>query len=331
MKLKDFLFFIIFLSFILSLKAQESNLDSISVEVENITKYPDKITLRVGLTNEANSYEITTPSEDFSVTIAPNQRLRSNISLLFRFIEINIGYTPAFLKFNDDNDEKGKTTFFNIGTRFYYKKWMQNLEWNKTKGFYVDLNDIAPGEPNIIFPDFEVLRIGGNTSYIFNDNFSFRTIFKQNEWQKRSAGSFVPTLSYYYSRISNDSSDKDKFIDITIGPSYFYNWVINKRFIVTSGAHLGVGYSHITSKSNNVTTSMDGLNYQGQVTLGLGYNIPNFFTGVSLNSQSFNHNTDGNNKLSDQHAYVEFHIGYRFDAPKKVLEKMNQLQQKVGL
>ncbi|MCF8713459.1 DUF4421 family protein [Joostella atrarenae] len=331
MKLKYSLLSILFLGLAYGLKAQEKKLDTISTETGNITKYPDKITLRLGLTNDSNSYQLTDPSDDFSITIGPNQRLRSNISLLFRFIEINVGYTPAFLKFNDDDDENGKTTYFNLGTRFYYKKWMQNLEYSKTKGFYVDVSDLNIGEENVIFPDFKVTRIGGNTSYIFNENFSFRTIFKQNEWQKSSAGSFVPTLSYYYSEISNESSSKDKVFDITIGPSYFYNWVINKRFIVTSGLLLGIGYSHTSSKSNNEKTTSDGLNYQADLTLGLGYNIANFFTGININSQSFNHNTDGDYKLSDQHAYAEFHIGYRFNAPKKVLDKMNQLQKKVGL
>ncbi|QLE00965.1 DUF4421 family protein [Galbibacter sp. BG1] len=307
-----------------SVWAQEKDTDSVAKLTGYKIQYPDRITIRMGLTDDFNSYEISDPATNFDILLLPNQELRSNFSLLFRFVEINIGYTPPFLKFNDDNEQKGKTTYFNLGTRFYIKKWMQDFEWTKTQGFYVNLPDNDPQtNDNILFPDFKVTRVGGNTSYIFNENFSFRTIFKQNEWQQLSAGSFVPTLSYFYSRISNGTSAKDKVFDITIGPAYFYNWVLNKRFIITSGALVGIGYSHINPSEGD---SSGGANYQTGLTLGLGYNIAGFFTGINANYRAFYHNTSENYDLKDQHSFLEFHIGYRFKAPKKLIEKTNQLE-----
>ncbi|MCM5662109.1 DUF4421 family protein [Galbibacter mesophilus] len=316
------LFFICLLGF-----SQDQEVDTTASEIVYKKQYPNRITFRVGLTDDFNSYEISNPDTGLDVLLGPNQEIRSTFSLLFRFVEINIGHTPKFIKFNDDNDEKGETSYFHFGTRFYIKKWMQNFEWTKTQGYFVDLRDFGGEQDYLIFPDFKVTRVGGNTAFVFNENFSFRTIFKQNEWQQISAGSFVPTLSYYYSRISNGTPEKDKVFDITVGPAYFYNWVINKQFIVTSGAHAGIGYTTINTYDGNHS---DGVNYQTELTLGLGYNRDGFFTGINANYRAFYHNTSENFDLKDQHSFLEFHIGYRFKAPKIIIDKTNQLEEKVN-
>ncbi|MDG3582759.1 MULTISPECIES: DUF4421 family protein [Galbibacter] len=325
---KRFYCIVLFYTSVCCAYAQEKTPDSSDTNQEKaIITYPNKISFRLALNNDFNSFEIKDPSTGFGATIEPNQELKTNFSVLFRFIELNIGFIPSFLDFNNDNDSKGKTTFFNLGTRFYFKKWMQSLEWSRTKGYYVDLPGI---NENVLFPDFKIFRIGGTTSYIFNDSFSFRAIFKQNEWQRISQGSFVPTLTYFYTEISNgEDSGEDKSFDITIGPSYFYNWVINKRFLVSGGVHGGIGYTNTHSQASHETYS--GINYQADVKLGLGYNIDSFFTGIHYNYRSFYHNTDSSYNLKDQHSFLEFHVGYRFDAPKKWVDKIDKIENKYGL
>ena len=250
-------------------------------------------------------------------------------------MEIDVGYTPTFLKFNHDDEEKGKTKFFNLGTRFYVKQWMQNLELSKTKGYYISAKDFGyPDENNVIFPDLKVFKIGGSTSYIFNPDFSFRAIFKQTEWQQKSSGSFVPTLSYYYTDFKNEGMGKDQYVDVATGPSYFYNWIIANKFLVSAGAFGGIGYSHVRSSGftdGTASSKSDGLNYRTEFTVAIGYNTPKFFTGVNVSINSFYHNVETDFRVDDQQQFFEFHLGYRFGSPKKLERKMDSLQKKVGM
>ena len=93
---------------------------------------------------------------------------------------------------------------------------MQELQYAKTKGFYVDKHDLGVAQ-NLLFSDFNVQKIDGSTSYILNPNFSFRTIFLQSEWQKKSTGNFVPKIRYYFTRLQNNHPGKDHIIDVAVG------------------------------------------------------------------------------------------------------------------
>lgn len=309
--------------------------DSILKKDPNIISYPETITFRLGFSNEFNSFEVADRTSNFEATISPNQQLKSTFSFLFRFLEIEFAYTPTFLKFNHDDAIKGETEFFNMGTRFYVAQWMQNFEITKTKGYYIASKDLGfPEADNVIFPDLKVFKVGGSTSYVFNKDFSFRAIFKQTEWQRRSSGSFVPRLNYYYTEFRDKNRRRDKNLDIAVGPAYFYNWIINRKFLVSVGAYAGIGYSHIRSsgfEANTPNTSFNRVNYQSDFTAALGYNTASFFTGVNVSLKSVYHRLDTDFSIDDQQQFFEFHIGYRLDAPKNILQKAKELERKIGL
>jgi len=286
---------------------------------EYVELYDDYIKARIGFSNSFNSFHIKDKADNLDFTLSPNQRVKSTLTLIYKFIEIDLGYTPEFIRFNKDDDIRGKTTFFNLGTRFYFKNWMQDLQYAKTKGFYVDKDDIGITE-NILFPNFQVQKIGGSTSYIFNKNFSFRAIFLQSEWQKKSAGSFIPSVSYYFTQIKNDGPGKDNSIDVAIGPAYYYNWVLGKQFLVSSGAYGGVGYNYTKTTYNDDTPdeTIDGLSFQTQVRFTLGYNSEKFYTGATASLNSFYYDTDPKTHIQDRQQFFEFYVGYRFKGPEKI-------------
>lgn len=286
---------------------------------EYVELYDDYIKTRIGLSNSFNSFHIKDEADDLDFTLSPNQRVKSTLTLIYKFIEIDLGYTPEFIRFNKDDAIRGKTTFFNLGTRFYFKNWMQDLQYAKTKGFYVDKDDIGITE-NILFPNFQVQKIGGSTSYIFNENFSFRAIFLQSEWQKKSAGSFIPSVSYYFTQIKNDDPGKDNSIDVAIGPAYYYNWIFGKQFLVSAGAYGGVGYNYTkTTYSDDTPDEMiDGISFQTQLRFTLGYNSEKFYTGATASLNSFYYDADPKIHIQDRQQFFEFYVGYRFKGPEKI-------------
>jgi len=284
-----------------------------------ITTYDNYIKLRLGFSNSFNSFHIKDGADHLDFTLSPNQRLRSTFTFIYKFIEIDLGYTPEFIRFNKDDAAKGKTKFYNLGTRFYLGKWMQDIQYTKTKGYYVDKDDIGVTE-NILFPNFAVQKIGGSTSYIFNPNFSFRAIFSQSEWQKKSAGSFVPSLSYYYTQLKNANPSKDNIIDVAIGPAYYYNWVVHQNFLVSAGGYGGVGYNHTKTKYSDGTPDevIDGMSLQTQLRFTIGYNSKKFYAGATASLNSFYYDTDPKVHVQDQQQFFEVYVAYRFKGPDKV-------------
>jgi len=290
-----------------------------------IEKFDDYFSARLSLSNGFQSFDVDDRNSNLRFKITPNQQIRSTATFMFRFIEIDLGYTPSFLKFNKDDDLKGKTKNFTFGTRFYLKKWMQSLQYMSTKGYYIEGRRLGLDD-NVFFSDLKVVKIGGSTSYVFNPNYSFRATYTQNEWQKKSAGSFVPSVNYYYTKISNNDNSADHNIDIAAGPAYYYNLILYDHFLISAGVYGGVGYNSITTKYNDGTPTekSSGISWQAQYRAAVGYNYDQFYTGANINFNSFYYNSGPGIKLADQQHYFEFYVGYRFKAAQKILKKFDE-------
>lgn len=327
-----------FLAFNISICASQ-NLEKDTLTTDNedseyIQHYNNFIAFRVGFNNDFNRFKFKVDPQDSHYYMNPNQRIRTTFSLIFHFVEIDIPFTPGFLKANRDDDTHGKTKFFGLGTRFFLGKWMQHLQWTTTKGFYVDSGELGlPEGDNLIFSDLKVFKIGGSTSYIFNSNYSFRAVSKQREWQKKSAGSFIPTFSYYYSQITNNTPETNDIYNLAIGPAYHYNWVIKDHFMVSGGIYTGIGYNNtgfqFTDDRNDYT--IDGLTFETQFKISLGYNSTRFYMGANASFSSAHYEINPKIKYEDQHQFIEIYFGYRFKAPNKLIKKANEVETKYGI
>lgn len=305
--------------------------DSLST---SIVSYPDDVILRLGASNEFTAFKLTDNELGSDVTLSPNQQIKTSFSLLFRYLSVSLSFTPKFLKFNDDDDKKGKTEFFNLGARIYLGHWMQDFQWSATKGFYLSMPAKNLFESERILPDFKITRIGGSTAYIFNSQFSFPATNQQNEWQKVSSGSFVPRAQYFYTEAKHGDGEKDKYFDVSLGPAYYYNWVIDERFLISGGVFAGIGYSNAYTPAlgkGGKSFTLDAVNYQTRFKVALGYNTRHFFTGVNLNFNSSFHDLDTNYQVDDRYRYFEFHVGYRFKAPETVIKTADKIEGALGL
>lgn len=235
--------------------------DTLVEYLPRIVSFPNYVTLRTGVGTSFNDFGIIDKPTGLKFSVTPNADTRATFSLLYRSLEVDFGFAPGLL-----NSEKGlvesKLLVFNIRT--YLGQWMQSFDFYRIVGFeFKGTNFAIPEAFALVYADLNVLKIGGTTSYIFNENFSFRAITFQNEWQRKSSGSFIPRLTYYFTRLKNNSPERDYYYDITAGPSYFYNWVIAEDFIVSAGvkAGLGINVTHVKNSelSNNDTET--GINY----------------------------------------------------------------------
>jgi hypothetical protein len=287
-----------------------------------VRTFPEKFTLRLGMQNTSNSFLVFDDQSDIATEFIPNDKTYLGVSFLFRSVELDLGYAPNFLSENQDNDG---SRLFTLNFRMFLGQWMNTIDFYSQKGFFVN------SEGNLLsFPELSTLKIGGSTSRIFNRNFSFRAIGFQNEWQKKSAGSFIPRFTYYYTRFDFDQSavsvEREHTVDLSIGPGYYYNLVLGRHVIFGAGVTVGAGI-HISSSESNSSTSFLA---QTIVRSVLGYNSERFFTGVNLNAQFLAFEEDETTAVLDSITFAEVYLGYRFNAPKKWIQKADEINKKLG-
>ncbi|NHF60352.1 DUF4421 domain-containing protein [Flavobacteriaceae bacterium TP-CH-4] len=286
-----------------------------------IRKFPGKITTRIGVQNTSNSFTVTDKETGEQSEFIPNDKTYLGLSVLFRSVEVDLGYAPSFFSENQDNQD---SKLFTLNFRMFLGQWMQTLDFYNQKGFF-EINEVGTTS----FPEFTTLKLGGTTSYIFNKRFSFRAVGFQNEWQKKSAGSFIPSFTFYFTRFGLDALPQGNSYsyDIAIGPGYYYNWVVKNHLIVGAGTTLGFGANITRSDDETFSTGL------AQVVLrtALGYNSEKFFTGLNFSAQVLEYEQEDNTVFDDAITFVELYIGYRFNAPKKWIKKADDFNRRLGL
>lgn len=319
-------FFVAFLS-----SAQDSIPEIIyDFESEYIHKFPNRITGRLFYVNTSNSLTVNDRNSDASFKLIPNKQNRIGGSVSFRSITFTYSFAPNFLAENKDNEN---SKLLNLGFRTYFgKHWMQTIELYQEKGFSLESSDI-----NIYFPRFKSFKIGGATSYILNENFSFRAIISQDEKQIKSVGSFIPRFVYYYTKLDirtdNDEVNSDLYtFDFVFAPSYYYNFVPRKNILLSAGVSAGIGVNFSKNKDANhiqddesLTSLVTELNFRGSMS----YDLSNFYVGAHYNYLILNHNTDRSSYIKDAIPFFQIFAGYRFKAPKKMVLKADEINEKL--
>ncbi|MGB5402821.1 MAG: DUF4421 family protein [Robiginitalea sp.] len=293
-------------------------------------RYPDKLTTRTQLTYVGNSFLIRNFSgERFPLPgIDEGTRLRldpvysTHLSFVaqFRILELGFGFTPNFL--NDKNAEDARQ--FNLQIKIYPGRWAYEFSFLDQRGFETALD----GE-DVYFPGVSTSKFQNVLGYVFNPNFSLRALQSPNEWQTRSAGSFIPKgiFSYTRYRFENEGS-KNAFnsFDLGLAPGYFYTWVLGKRFLLSAGNNSGIGINLLNQ--NGETDAY--LLWESVFQASLGYNDQRFFAGINGTYSFMEHGAGNEIQVFDRVYFVRISLGYRFDAPKKWNEKADRINQKYG-
>jgi Domain of unknown function (DUF4421) len=280
-----------------------------------VKSYDDKVTASIYYFDISNNFDVIffADGKDQYVNLEPNRREQIGANLSYSFIDLSYGFSPDFFDVNKDNSD---SKLFSLNTRIYLKKWMQSVVFINQKGFYIGGEDI-----NLQFPRLRTTKIGGSTSYVFNDNFSFKTLANQKEWQTKSAGSFIPNFSLYYTNIDLNDNNSNNTSDIflfSLAPSYYYNLVISHKLLLSAGFTAGIGI-------NSLDEDVSGI-YELGSSLKIGYNTDSFFTFVDYNYTNFIQSASTKIRLNDDVLMFKVTLGYRFNPPKKVKKMLSKIK-----
>lgn len=221
----------------------------------------------------------------YTINYRPNTTRNIGIGATYKSVTLNLAYGFGFL-----NPEvgRGRTRYLDMQFHKYGRKLILDLFGQFYSGYYMRPKGVATTDGSYyVRPDLEINMIGGSLQYVFNSHkFSYRAAFLQNEWQRKSAGSFILGIELYGGNILADSTIFPTVMDsviaarnyhrvnfFEIGPSfgYAYTLVFKKHFFAMAAATVGLDLGNTVIKKNT-RESISGLSTNLLLRGSVGYN-----------------------------------------------------------
>ncbi len=318
--------------------------DSIRIKTEEnyIEKMNNQLALDISFNNSYEIFEVKTTNN--KVILYPNTPTNLRLNLNYRFISFGFQFTPDFLPGNGDEEMKGKTKSFELGTSLIFKHWFVDASYSKVKGYYLynsqDFNTFLPGDPYFQFPDLHYTGLNIASGYTSNSKFSLRSLATQTERQLKSVGSFIPVFNLRYYTIDDKSAgtstQKSNNIETSVGPGYAYTFVFKENFYLSLGLSGSIGYlnSKITTRlvSESVITKQDNFIVRWEGKTGIGYNGDRFYMGLYANLLGTQY-AQQNTTVINFDTRVSYHLffGVRLKPPNYLNKKVNKIEEKLNI
>jgi len=270
-----------------------------------ISDHCNDLTFRLYGSRKYTSYTLRDNDKETKLSYKPNDNYNLGFGFNYKFIGLNIGINFPFI--NHDDDKYGKTDYLDVQSHIYLRKLTIDFWGQYYKGFYLSNPEDALSNFNVnggypMRPDIHLLALGIDAQYIFNDEkFSFRAAFLQNEYQKKSAGSWMLGGSIYNVFLRGDTSfvpthfvkpdnetnyyfNKSNIYSIAAGGGAAYTFVIKRHFFITASAMLEAGFNYTVMKNTWSDTKDDqgGPQLITTIRFAAGYNSERYFAGIHI-------------------------------------------------
>jgi hypothetical protein len=315
------------------------------VDTNYIESYPDEITGRLYSSIKYTRYRIWDGNYQKALVWDPNRRLIVGFGAHYGILGLNIGVPAPWVRSSEDESKYGKTNYLDLQSHLYLRNFTIDIYIQTYTGFYLSnpsemLAGWEEGDPNLIREDMNLKSFGANLQYFFNGKkYSYKALYNQNEWQKRSAGSFIVGAGAYYIPTRGDSVfipnnlkypnyfEGDNFNEsdiISLGPSagYAHTFVIKKHFFIALSWIGGITLGGSSIKDIfNLDESRTGItwNFHSTLRTGIGYNSRRWFVGFSyLNLAVSNQAPVDKGWLKFDTGNIRFNIARRFTLKKQI-------------
>jgi len=292
-----------------------------------VIAYKDELTARLYLSRKQNHYNLSERLLQPWMKYKTNENLLLGIGYTYSFLTLNLAVKIPFM--NADDDIYGKSKYFDLQGHTTLGSYIIDfyLQWNT--GYYIaNPKDIYPsGWVQSQMPvrgDLRTHLLGLNLQYLFNSSrYSHKASFLQNEIQKRSAGSPILGIEAYWMLGMSDSALVGEYIHpagyldnqpfnradianagVNGGYAYTFVWWRDLYLSLSSVFGLSCGYNqiHNTSASETIGSGLT-MGFTNSTRISLGYNNPNYYIGISLNSFSMT------NRVGDEGDWLGYRTG----------------------
>jgi hypothetical protein len=313
-----------------------------------IADLSDMFAFRIYGSNKFTGYKLGHNGYNERLVYRPNSNMNIGFGGTYKFLTINIGFPAPFI--NNDKDKYGKTKFLDLQSYLYMRKLTIDLYAQFYNGYYLANRDALSTYPAIDTylhrPDIKTKTVGTTVEYIFNNKkFSYRAAYLQNEWQKKSAGSFMAGGGFHYVNMRADSSvipstivysdffngdhfNRAGFVNLTANAGYAHTFVIAKHFFIMGEVLAGVGgnYTQLTDTRFDTPRTGFGLNLSGTFRVAAGYNSERYFVGLhAVDYVTHNMGTPSNTWQQYEAGNIRFSIVKRFVVKKPLPRPLNKV------
>lgn len=312
----------------------ETTFRSNGQDTSYIRSFHEKLILKTYFVNKSNQFSITDIKDEQTTEFKPNDVTNLGFGVNYKAFGLSVAFIPVG---RQDRERYGRTRKLDLQGNMYTRKFGFDVRFQYYKGFYIDnpgtfAPDLDQDSLIIKRSDISTLSLGGNIFYVFNNNqFSFKNSFTNNEWQKKSAGSFYAGNSFSIFGLNGDTIIAPTTIVDTLNPKkyfksmdiisiggfggYAYTYVLAKHFFITLA--MAPGFATVKIKTQNgfgeTLTNNSRLAFQFNSRVGLGYNSDKFFGGLSgfWDLSTFNYNSNEGN-VNYTTGALRFYFGMRF-------------------
>lgn len=313
--------------FITHSSAQETEQDSCYYQT-----YPSKLTGRYYFSRKYTGLGLET--EGNKLLYMPNSTLNMGLGVTYQNLTLNLAYGFGFI-----NPERGRgdTKYLDLQAHAYPKNWVIDLFGQFYNGYYLQRSDPPTYDlETTLFPDTKLRKVGASVQYLFNgEKFSYRAAFLQNEWQQRSAGSFLAGMEIYGGQVRNQKgilptslsqmSDLRQIKYMEWGPNigYAYSLVLKKHFFVTLSAASGLAVGRTSLHDADGNELRNWAVRPNYFLRGFtGYNSDRWSVNVNYVYNRVNLAPVARYKVNISTGNYRFNLAYRFAPGPKVSKKL---------
>lgn len=266
-----------------------------------IREFPGTVTVRTFTGEKIAAFRLTDRTRDENLQFRPNNALTLGFGATIRGLGLNFSFK---LPYHDAKEELyGKTHRLDLQVHRYRSRFAFDAYLQRYRGFHLndkaDVTSITGPQEYPYYPDLRSTNISVSGMYLFNgQRYSLRSIVNQQDWQLRSAGSWMVGGVVFAHVLGNGDSailpanlakadflgspDAKELLNygITGNVGYGYNFVIRRHWLISlSGdAGVGVGYSEATGMQGDKQHRWGAL-INTNARMGGGYSTNKWFAG----------------------------------------------------
>lgn len=277
--------------------AQRARQPGSDTDTSFVKSYAEEITGRLYLSQKYTGLGIPGSSSVPGFRYVPNTTLNLGVGATYRSFTLNLAY--GFPGLNGNSNERGKTRYLDMQAHLYGRKVVIDFFGQFYKGYYLSPKDYIAGYPGFyIRPDLRVRMVGGSAYYVFNHRkFSYRAGLIQNEWQSRSAGTFLLGGDIYYGIINSDSLlippeiahrfpqgsvERMRFFNIGPGGGYAYTFVYKSHWFATGSLTVNIPIDFVKENTAAEYKNKISVSPNFMARLALGYNSRRWIYSATL-------------------------------------------------
>lgn len=315
----------LFLLSVMELSAQSAEMayakSRSEVDTNYVKTFPNHITSRIYLSRKYTNLRLEEEEESTLLEYEPNTTVNLGVGATVNGFTLNLAYG---FKFMNPENNRGETEYLDLQSHMYGRKYAADFFGQFYQGMYLENSSFFfPNSTEFYLrPDMTVALLGGSYLRVFNHRkFSYAASMVQNEFQKKSAGSFllggkviiigaqsdsslIPT--YSGDSIFNSFKGLNEMASFQLGPSvgYAHTFVMWHHFFFTLSFDLGLLIGPVSyTLENGEKIDEWQLNPSADFRFALGYNSKKTYWGISFVQD------DNQIRSSDKNSYASFGIG----------------------